>query len=77
MDIVNIVVDPKYRRRGIANELINFSISYFDDLNSVMLEVNEHNKEAINLYKKNGFIEISRRKKYYGNDDALIMKRDV
>ena len=42
-----------------------------------MLEVNEHNKEAINLYKKNGFVEINRREKYYGNDDALIMKRDV
>ena len=77
MDIVNIVVDPKYRRKGIANELINYCLSYFDDLKSIMLEVNEHNKEAINLYTKNGFVEINRREKYYGNDDALIMKRDV
>ncbi len=77
MDIVNIVVDSEYRRRGIASELIRFSIDYFSDLQSVMLEVNEHNENAIRLYEKNGFEVISKREKYYGDDAALIMKRDV
>ncbi len=77
MDIVNIVVDPLYRRQGIATELIDYSMDLFDDLESVMLEVNENNKGAVNLYINNDFHIISKREKYYGNDDALIMKRDV
>ncbi|MBR4693737.1 MAG: GNAT family N-acetyltransferase [Bacilli bacterium] len=77
MDIVNIVVDPKYRRQGIATDLIDYSVDHFDDLESVMLEVNENNKDAINLYINNKFHIISKREKYYDNDDALIMKRDV
>ena len=42
-----------------------------------MLEVNEKNQNAINLYLKNGFKEINRRPKYYGSDTAIIMERDV
>lgn len=77
MDIVNIVVDPNYRSKGIGNELIRYVFNYFDDLKQVMLEVNEHNESAISLYLKNGFNVINKRDKYYGNDNALIMKRDV
>ena len=51
--------------------------NYFDDINSVMLEVNENNVAAISLYKKNNFIVINKRNNYYGSDAALIMKRDV
>ena len=43
----------------------------------IMLEVRESNISAIKLYEKNGFIEINRRKKYYGNEDAIIMERNL
>lgn len=77
LDIVNIVVDLHYRRKGIATKLINYVLMNYDDLEYIMLEVNEKNRNAINLYLKNGFYEINRRKRYYGDDDAIIMKRDV
>ena len=77
MDVVNIVINPDYRNKGIATSLLNYSINYFDDINSVMLEVNENNVAAISLYKKSNFIVINKRNNYYGSDAALIMKRDV
>jgi len=77
IDIVDIVVDEKNRRKGIASLLINYVVDNNKDINSIFLEVNEHNEGAIETYKKNGFETISIRKKYYGNDDAIVMKRDV
>ncbi len=77
IDIVDIVVDEKNRRKGIASLLINYVVDNNKDINSIFLEVNEHNVGAIETYKKNGFETISIRKKYYGNDDAIVMKRDV
>ena len=77
MDIVNVVVDPLYRKKGIATKLIDFAISQFNDLKTIMLEVNENNSSAISLYNKNNFKVINKRNNYYGSDAALIMKRDV
>lgn len=77
MDIVNVVVNPSYRKRGIATKLIEYAISQFDDLKSIMLEVNENNSNAISLYNKNNFKVINKRNNYYGSEAALIMKRDV
>ena len=77
IDIVDIVVDEKNRRKGIASLLINYVVDNNKDINNIFLEVNEHNAGAIKTYKRNGFEIISRRKKYYGNDDAIVMKRDV
>ena len=77
LEIINIVVDLEYRRKGIAISLINYVIDFYDDLEYILLEVNENNESAINLYKKLGFNVINIRKKYYGNDDALIMRKEV
>ena len=77
IDIVNIVVDEKYRHQGIATQLIKYVLNNFNDVEKLMLEVNEKNKVAISLYKKNGFKEINRRPKFYGSDTAIIMERDV
>ncbi len=77
MDIVNVVVEEKYRNKGIATTLIKYVIKLFDDTEFVMLEVNENNKVAISLYEKNGFKTINKRNNYYGADAALIMKRVV
>ena len=55
IDIVNIVVDKDYRRKGIGNSLLKYVINLFDDVTGIMLEVNEHNESAINLYSVNLF----------------------
>ncbi len=77
LDIVNIVVDNDYRKQGIATKLIDYVISLFNDIESIMLEVNENNIAAISLYEKNKFEIINKRNNYYGSDAALIMKRVV
>ena len=77
VDIINIVVDDKVRRNGIATILLNYLYNYFSDVKEIFLEVNENNKIAINFYKRNNFYEINCRRNYYGDDSAIIMKRDV
>jgi ribosomal protein S18 acetylase RimI-like enzyme len=77
LDVVNIVINPDFRNKGIATSLLDYSINYFEDIESVMLEVNEKNIAAISLYEKNNFKVINKRNNYYGSDAALIMKRDV
>lgn len=77
LEIINVVVDTEYRKKGIASALINYVVDYYNDLEYILLEVNEHNDKAINLYNKLEFKVINIRKKYYGEDDALIMRKEV
>lgn len=76
VEIINIVVDPLYRRKGIATLLLKY-IMNIKVIKEILLEVNINNEVAIKTYEKNGFKVISERKNYYGSDTALIMKRDV
>ena len=76
IDIINIAVDKNYQNQGIATNLLNHILNTYK-CNKVMLEVRESNTSAISFYKKNEFIEIHRRKKYYGNEDAIIMERSI
>ena len=72
-----IIVDNSYRRRGIASKLMDFLIEYSNNNNiiNITLEVNENNLSAINLYKKYKFEVVSRRDKYYKDNDAILMIR--
>ena len=53
------------------------SINKLKGVKEVFLEVRRSNLPAINLYKSNGYQKISERKNYYGNEDALIFKKDL
>ncbi len=75
-DIINIAVSLNNQNRGIGEELITHLINNTSG-NKIMLEVRENNEKAIRLYTKCGFKEINRRKNYYGNEDAIIMEREV
>ena len=78
-DIMNIVVKKYYRNNGIGSLLLEnlILISNKKNLNFINLEVDCKNTIAINLYKKFGFEEISLRKNYYKNNDAIIMKKKL
>ena len=43
---------------------------------SITLEVAINNLKALKLYQKFNFYEVNRRLKYYGDVDALLMRRD-
>ena len=75
IDVINIVVDEKYRRKGIASKLLSSIFNKYDNDYSYFLEVRESNKAATKLYNKNGFKIINIRKKYYDDEDAIVMKR--
>ena len=77
MNLKNIIVNKNYRDKGIGTKLLNYIVDNYKDINSIMLEVRESNNAAIEFYKKNNFKVINVRKRCFGNEDALIMKRDV
>lgn len=74
-----ILVLPDYRNNCIASLLMKAMLSDLikNKVKSVTLEVNENNIPAIQLYKKYGFQKISIRKKYYGNEDALLLQKEL
>lgn len=79
-DMMNVAVDPDYRRQGIAEKLIEQLICKLRQAGShcLTLEVRVSNEKAISLYEKMGFVEIGRRPRYYRNprEDALILRKE-
>ena len=78
-DIMNIAVDPAWRRRGIAQILIEQLIRDLWEWGSdrLMLEVRPSNTAAVQLYEKLGFQQVGRRPNYYRDpkEDALILRK--
>lgn len=79
-DMMNLAVDPDYRRQGIAERLIQELICRLkeDQVTCLTLEVRVSNHPAIALYEKTGFAEVGRRPGYYHNpkEDALILRKE-
>ena len=75
VDIMNLFVNEENRKQGIATKLMEEMINK-EVYSRIMLEVNENNNEAIRLYSKLGFTEISLRERYYGEDTAIIMEKE-
>ena len=75
LEIDYIIVDKSYRRLGIASKLLK----YMEDENkgalNITLEVRESNALAISFYKKNGFVIEAVRKKYYKDENGLLMMK--
>jgi len=77
-DLMTIAVSPNFRRQGIATYLIRELESWAKSRggDSMMLEVDISNHDAIELYEKLGYEKLNIRKNYYGyGKDAQIMKR--
>lgn len=76
-DIEDIAVSCRFRRRGIADRLLENLTEHglSRGLQNFALEVRVSNVPAITLYKKNGFVTESCRKFYYKNpsEDAYVM----
>ena len=71
-----IAVDPKYRRQGVAEELLGAFLRFGRaNLAFITLEVRESNEAALHLYKSCGFRVEAVRKDYYRNpkENALIL----
>ena len=79
-DMMNIAVDPEFRRRGIAEKLVDALVAALKAREShcLTLEVRASNEPAIALYEKLGFLQVGLRKNYYRNpkEDALILRKE-
>ena len=79
MEIDNFSVMEDYRNQGIGTKLMAHLISIAIEYRvvNVTLEVRCSNEIAINLYKKFGFREVALRKFYYGDEDGILMEKQV
>ena len=79
IEIDNILVNEENRNNGIGKKLLTYLI-YFAINNHVVnitLEVRKSNEVARNLYKNFGFREVALRKLYYGDEDGILMEKQV
>ena len=78
--LMNVAVDDRLRRQGIASALIERLFELADQpAEQYTLEVRTSNEAAIRLYEQFGFRSAGRRRGYYhdNREDALIMWRTV
>ncbi|MFP3868344.1 MAG: ribosomal protein S18-alanine N-acetyltransferase [Desulfobacteraceae bacterium] len=77
MHILNLAVQPAYRRQGIARRLLLEALRRARALGAkqAWLEVRPSNQAAQSLYHSLGFKPVAIRKRYYHNtgEDALIL----
>ena len=79
MEIDNFLVLDEYRNQGIGTKLLAHLVSLAINYRviNITLEVRVSNLVAINLYKKFGFREVALRKYYYGDEDGILMEKQV
>ncbi|MCE5196107.1 MAG: ribosomal protein S18-alanine N-acetyltransferase [Negativicutes bacterium] len=80
--ITNVAVDPAWRQRGLAKQLLSVLLANARGCNIVActLEVRRSNLPALRLYQQFGFVEEGCREGYYtdNKEDALILwKRNM
>ena len=78
-DILTVAVLPEYRRQGIAKEFMRQIEQWSRQrgASAMMLEVEQSNESAIELYIGLGYMKISVRMDYYGpGKDAFVMRKD-
>jgi ribosomal-protein-alanine N-acetyltransferase len=77
-DILNIGIEPDFKRQGHGTALLNHLIEELKkrSIGEILLEVRVGNKPAIQFYKKQGFKEISVRKNYYTKNSKNQSQRE-
>ena len=79
MELDNIQVDEDYRNQGIGTKLMAHLVSLAIEyrVENITLEVRVSNEIARELYKRFGFREVALRKYYYGDEDGILMEKNV
>jgi ribosomal-protein-alanine N-acetyltransferase len=80
MHILNVVVAPAWRRRGLARWLLGYAMGQAARGGSrrAFLEVRGSNREALGLYGSLGFSRLGVRRDYYREprEDAIVLGRE-
>ncbi|MBI5233069.1 MAG: ribosomal protein S18-alanine N-acetyltransferase [Deltaproteobacteria bacterium] len=74
--ILNITVHPACRKKGFGRMLLKYALDTMErkGVFDVYLEVRTTNEPAIALYKSHGFEIVGIRRRYYGDEDAIVMR---
>ena len=75
-ELFEIAIKKEYQGKKFSHKLMEYFLDYCQSnkVETIFLEVNIINIKAISLYKKYGFEQYGIRKKYYGENDAVLMK---
>ncbi|MDY5585464.1 MAG: GNAT family N-acetyltransferase [Arcanobacterium sp.] len=75
-EILTIAVAPARRRQGIAQKMLRNLLRYLCENGAlrVFLEVRAADFGAQALYEQFGFEKVGLRKRYYHDDDAVVMR---
>lgn len=78
-ELGNIAVTGAWRRRGVAQQLLDAVIARARErgVRELYLEVRVSNEGAQALYDRNGFVQVGRRRNYYIEplEDALVLRK--
>lgn len=79
IEIDDFFVEEIHRNKGIGKKLMSYLVAIAIDNHvvNVTLEVRISNEIARNLYKQFGFREVALRKFYYGDEDGILMEKQV
>lgn len=77
--IATIDVTSEYRRKGIAQKLLQELEKIFKEkgVRTSHLEVREGNIAALKLYQKLGYKKVAKLDKYYGNAHGLYLRKEL
>lgn len=72
--LLNFMVSPRLRRRGYGRRLMEKVMMWCHACGSrrLMLDVEENNRSAIQLYHRTGFESLQLRKKAYPNGENMV-----
>jgi len=78
-ELLRLGTSPSARRQGLAERALAALLDKMREKGAArcFLEVRSRNTPAISLYEKRGFKRVGLRKKYYGDDDAIVMAIDL
>ncbi|QRV01799.1 GNAT family N-acetyltransferase [Arcanobacterium phocisimile] len=77
-EILTLAVAPEFRRQGVGKHLLNVLLDIADQrgVSRTFLEVRSKHTGVQDMYRAAGFSQIAVRKKYYSDDDAVVMVRE-
>lgn len=79
-EVLTLAVAPAVRRQGIASSMLRNARQLVVTRRgcAIFLEVSTGNAAALALYRREGFAEVGRRRRYYADgSDAVVMRVDL
>ena len=74
--IARLYVLPGHQRQGIGGKLLNACTATFPEVRTLRLEVEAQNEKGLSFYRKQGFIEISRKEEELEGISLMVVEME-